>query len=199
MKTTVPAEKNRRQAVRVTDHLQLAVRLLSDEEFSDLKSKFDQGISLYNEEIMGEMAIYLGARGALTRIKEKDEDLAEYLLQIDTKMNRILQALQSGPSPLDNFRTVEVSISGSGLAFPWPESLANGSAVALNVILLPEQIHVYTIAKVVNSTKENEENYTIAVEYALLMDEDRENMIQHLFRCQQLALRNRRLQMEKNN
>ena len=68
----------------------------------------------------------------------------------------------------------------------------------MQIVLLPEYVHVYAIGKTVSCSRPADmpPEYTcrIACEFILIRDEDREAIIQHVFRRQKSALRNKRLQ-----
>ncbi len=183
--------RDRRRAVRIEDRVLLGVRPLSAEEYAAVAAAYEAGRSLYNQETLGDAYLYLGGHHALANLKEKDEDLAAFLLHLDFKLNRILDSLSEEPSPMSALRPRKVSLSGSGLAFVGSERHEPEARVALQLVLLPDYIHFYIVGRIV-SCQPLEDGFRTAVEFDLIMDEDRETIIQHLFRLQHLALRARR-------
>ena len=195
--TVIPADQNRRRAVRVNDRVLLSSRKIEQERFNVISDNYHNGISLYNQKEVGELAIYLGSQASLVRIREKDEDFANFLQYLDAKLSRILASVSKEPSPIDNLQPQETSLSGTGLAFFSKEQYVPGDFIELHLVLLPEYLYIYAIAKTISSAKvsaaESEYNSKVGCEFVLIMDEDRETLIQHLFKRQQLALRNQRL------
>ena len=201
MTSVVPAKENRRQAVRVTDRILLASKRINDEEYDAIVQCFSKGISLYNQEDVGEFALYLGAQAAIGKMREKDENLANFMQLLDAKVNRILAAVSKEPSPIDKLLAQEVNISGTGLAFLAPDKIAVGDMLELHLVLLPEYAHIYTVARAVSSHKPaeitSEYSCRVACEFDLIRDNDREAIVQHVFERQKSALRNRRLQKNR--
>ncbi len=191
MNSCFQGEANRRRAVRVEDRVLLGVRPLTTEEYERIAAGYHQGRSLYNQETLGDAYLYLGSHHALANLKEKDEDLAAFLLHLDFKLNQILNAVSDRPSPMAGLVARHVSLSGSGLAFVAEESYEPESRIEVQLVLLPDYLHFYIVSRVVFCRPEGD-GYRTAVEFDLIMDEDREAIIQHVFRLQHLALRVRR-------
>ena len=195
--TVVPVDQNRRQAVRVNDRVLLSSRKIEQERFKVIEQNYHNGISLYNQKEVGEISIYLGSQTSLARIREKNEDLANFLQHLDTKLSRVLAAVSKEPSPIDTLQPQEISLSGTGLAFFSGQQYSSGDLIELHLVLLPELLHLYAIARAVSAEKvaaaDFDFNFRVACEFVLIMDADRETLIQHLFKRQQLALRNKRL------
>lgn len=195
--TVIPADQNRRRAVRVNDRVLLSSRKIEQERFTVIADNYHNGISLYNQKEVGEIAIYLGSQASLARLREKDEDLANFLQHLDAKLSRVLASVSKEPSPIDTLQPQEASLSGVGLAFSAKEQYGAGDLMELHLVLLPEYLYIYALAKTMSCQKisaaESEFNFKVACEFVLIMDADRENLIQHLFKRQQLALRHQRL------
>jgi hypothetical protein len=197
MTRVVSADKNRRRAVRVHDRILVGSRKIDQQRYSILAENYRRGVSLYNLEEADELALYLGTRAALLKVREKDEDLADFLQHLDAKLNRVLALVSTEPSPLDRLDAQDVSISGTGIAFWSAEEIGPGDILGLQLVLLPQYAHIYTIAKVI-STEQPEDmpdqyKCRAACEYILMLDADRESIVQNVFKRQQLALRHNRL------
>ena len=191
------AETNRRGAVRITDRVLLACNRVTAEKFQAIAADYQNGISLYNQEGLADIQMYIGAESALGRIRDRDADLAEFLKHMDNKLNMVLKRVRNERTPLDDLKLQKVNLSGNGIAFPAGEEFKKDEIVELHLILLPTYIYIYGFAKVVSCEKmgkgQEKPLYRVGVEFALLMDEDQEKLIQHNFKQQSLALRNRRL------
>ncbi|MGV1099452.1 PilZ domain-containing protein [Thiovibrio sp. JS02] len=189
---------NRRQSVRITDRVLLAVNPVSPEKLQSVTEDFHHGISLYNQEKLADIQMFIGAQTALVKLRERDADLADFLQHLDNKMNMVLQRVKKEKSPLDALVLQKANISANGIAFQSDTPARLDDVFEVHVVLLPAYIYVYCFGRVVSceaATDEEEggEKFRIALEYALLTEEDREKIVQHNFKQQSLALRNRRL------
>lgn len=191
------AEVNRRGAVRVKDRVLLAFGRVPAEKYKAIATDYQNGISLYNQEGLADIQMYIGAESALNRLRERDTDLAEFLKHMDNKLNMVLKRVKGERTPFDDLKLQKVSLSGSGMAFPAPEEFRKNEMLELHIVLLPSYAYVYCFGQVVScealSKGQEKPFYRIGVEFALMMDEDQEKMVQHNFKQQSLALRNRRL------
>lgn len=189
---------NRRQSVRVTDRVMLAVHPVSAEKMQAVVDDFQQGISPYNQEGLADIQMFIGAQSALAKLRERDADLADFLQHLDHKMNMMLKQVKGGESPLDALIMRKANLSANGIAFCSDAPARLDEMVEIHVVLLPAYIYVYSFGKVIacDPAPEEEESdckFRVALEFDFLLDEDREKIIQHTFKQQSLALRNRRL------
>ncbi|HIJ90430.1 MAG: PilZ domain-containing protein [Desulfobulbaceae bacterium] len=189
---------NRRQSVRVTDRVMLAVHPVPSEKMQAVVRDFQQGISPYNQEGLADIQLFIGAQSALAKLRERDADLANYLQHLDNKMNMMLKQVSGGESPLDALVMRKSNLSANGIAFFTDTPAVLDEIVEIHLVLLPAYIYVYSFCKVIACDPASEEEETgckfrVALEFVFLLDEDREKIIQHTFKQQSLALRNRRL------
>jgi len=191
-----------RQAVRVTNRILFACHPVPQETFLQILDDFNNGISLYNRSELADVQIYIGAQSALARLKEKDEDLGAFLQHLDGKMNLLLKKVDQSPSLLDTLVLQRISIGANGLAFWTDREYAVDEIVEMQIVLQPEHIFIDCFGSVVQSIKcETEDDdlkqqYRISVNFKLIMDEDREELIHYNFKQQSLALKRRRLKKE---
>jgi len=185
-----------RKSVRASDRILFSFRPVDPDFYQKLVEDYKRGISVYRQEGIAELQMFAGAQGALDRLADRDEDMATVLRMLDRKLNFLIQKSAASGSPLERLHMHEVNISGSGLAFLNPEPLASGTMLEFYLILLPDYIFVYTVGEVVNAERVGDgeaPEYRIAASFSLIQEEDRERLIQHNFKQQSLALRNRRL------
>lgn len=192
---------NRRKSVRITDRVLLSVDTVAPERLQAVSEDFRQGIPLYNQEEFADFQVFVGAQGALARMRERDSDLGEFFQHLDNKMNMLLKRILGGKSPLDSLASQKINLSANGLAFYDEKPAAVDDLLEIHLVLLPGHSHVYCFGRVVACDPESAEEggknvFRIAVEFVLIMEEDRERVIQHNFKQQSLALRNRRLTPE---
>lgn len=189
---------NRRQSVRVTDRIMLAIHPVSEEKMQAIAKDFQQGISPYNQEGLADIQMFIGAQSALASLRERDADLADFLQHLDHKMNMMLKQVKGGESPLDVLVMRKANISANGIAFCGDAPARLDEIVEIHLVLLPSYTYVYSFGKIIacDPTSEGEDSdckFRVALEFTFLLDEDREKIIQHTFKQQSLALRNRRL------
>lgn len=193
---------DRRSSVRVTGRNLFAYKEIAEQTYAEYAKDFQDGISLYSQESLADMQIFVGAQSALGRLRDKDEDLADFLQHLDMKMNILLKKVDHGKTPLDDLKLRDLNLSGAGIAFIAPNEIAVGTFLEFRVVLLPNYLFIYAIGKVTKCetvSHEGEQHfYRVGAEFALIMDEDRERLIQHNFRQQSLALRNRRKQQDRD-
>ena len=192
----ITVDQDRRQAVRVMDRILFAYTPVSPDRHKIVSDDFSNGVPPYKQEEYADFQMYIGAQSALGRLREKDEILADLLQHMDNKINQVLDRLRDGDSPFDRLKFEEVDLSGTGLAFFSDKNMTPGAFMEYNIVLLPDYIYIYCFGEVVSSEKkENEAGRTIfriSSRFSVLMDEDREKLIQHNFKQQSLALRQRR-------
>jgi len=193
----IDIDNDRRNSVRVTGRNLFYCEPVSKDQVQQIVEDYKKGIPPYNQEGLAEIQVYIGAQRALARIKEKDNDLGEYLCHLDTKMNLMLKKLDTEGGLFSKMVMKELTMSGGGIDFIHNEDFETGKILALHISLLPDYAYIYALGRVKNCSLakevDGEKLYRIAAEYVLIMDEDRELIIQHNFKQQSLALRNRRL------
>jgi len=189
-------EVNQRQAVRITERVLLAYDSVPPARYKAIADAYTKGIPPYNQEELLDIQMYIGAQGALSRLRDRDKDLAAYLQHLDTKVNLLLKKLGGEESPFDRLKFQEVNLSGTGICFHSDRPMKNDEVVEFHVILLPEYTYVYCFGKVVDhqeaQTKDGKTVHRIHTKFILLMEEDQEKLVQHNFKQQSLLLRNRR-------
>ncbi len=188
---------NRRKSVRITDRILLAFEPVDRVRYETVYKDYKEGISLYNYSGVVDLQMFVSAQNALDRIRERDKDLAEFLQHMDTKINLLLRKVSKEKTPLDALELRKVTLSGSGICFRTDRSAEVDEILGFHIVLLPEHTYVFCFGSVVTCDKtgdpSTEDTYRVAAEFVLLTDEDREKIIQHNFKQQSLALRNKRL------
>jgi hypothetical protein len=185
--------QDRRQSVRVPDRILLSYSPVEAKRYESFRRDFENGIPLYNHEEFEEIRLYVNSREALTRLRDRDEDLAEFLQYLDNKLNLLLRGRRQAESPLDRLASHEVSLSSGGMAFVAGRPFEKDDRLELHLVLLPSYNYICCLGSVVNSQIIDQgRGHRISLRFSLLTDEDRERLIQHIFRLQSLALRHRR-------
>jgi len=133
----------------------------------------------------------------LANLRDRDGARADYFQHLDKKMNMMLRQIGGGESPLDALIMRKANLSANGIAFFTDTPARLDEIVEIHLVLLPAYIYVYSFGKVIacDPTPEEEESgckFRVALEFTFLLEDDREKIIQHTFKQQNLALRNRR-------
>ena len=190
-------EYDRRQAVRVTGRNLFYFQPVSQDRYAEIVKDFEAGIPPYNQEGLSDIQMFIGAQSALSRIKERDADLGDFLAHLDTKINLLLKKTMSSKTIFDKLSLYDLNLSGRGVSFITKNKVAEGDIIEIHIALLPTYSYVYCFGKVVtcssSPTQEGEVFYKVGAEFILIMEDDQEKLIQHNFKQQSLALRNRRL------
>ena len=175
----------------------LAVQPVSVEKMQGVVRDFKQGISPYNQEGLADIQMFIGAQSALAKLREKDADLADFLQHLDNKMSLMLKQVRGGESPLDALTMRKANLSANGIAFLTDTPLMLDEIVEIHLVLPPANIYVYSFGKVLACDPVSEEDliskFRVSLEFVFLLDEDLEKIIQHTFKQQSMALRNRNL------
>jgi hypothetical protein len=186
--------RNRRQAVRMTDRILFAYTPVQPERYEAVRRDFEKGIPPYQQDGLEDIRLHVGAQNSLVRLRARDEDLADFLHYLDTKLNLLLKEIRGGRSPFDQLTSENVSLSSGGMAFFTGRQLAAGEYLELHLVLAPNHIYLYCLGEVVDCDRKGggEKPFRVSVKFTLFTEEDREKLIQHLFKLQSLALRKRR-------
>ncbi len=181
----------RRRYFRINDSIAVSCRTLTDADthqpaILDHQTTIDEVIGNINGRVD-----YL-----LKQLCERDPEMGELVELFNRKLNHVADKLISHQH--DGVRAAhkvqEVNISACGMAMAADESLAVGTRLTLDLILLPVNVHVYTRAVIVESLPlHTGNNYYWRMEFTDMDSVMQEVLIQHLVQrqSQQLwALRN---------
>ena len=192
---------DKRQYVRIEAYLPVIYRRLSEEEYEEAKRRClerrlarDHAPPSILEEIDEEVL----RSPALLDAEGLDPAVARAFQAVDRKLNLLLRLLAEdrlNASDEGFFR--EVNLSGGGLRLTIPEQLRPGDKVELQITLpfCPPST-LLAVGRVVRVTPAAadaaEPGYETAFEFEEIHEEDREKIIQYVFRRQRQILRSRR-------
>lgn len=178
------------------DRILFSYTTVSPDRYKIVFDDFRNGVPPYKQKEYADFQMYIGAQSALSKLRERDKILADLLQHMDNKINQVLDKLRDGDSPFDRLNFQEVDLSGNGLAFFSDKEVKPGAFMEYNIVLLPDYIYIYGFGEIVSLERKRTEAggtiFRISLKFTVLMDEDREKLIQHIFRQQSLALRQRR-------
>jgi len=185
--------EERRRYYRITDHV-----ILKFQQVDEASAK--AGMARLQSDRMGRDQLrhaLLGMESRLldliTQIGRARPDFAEVLGLLNKKISlveRLVDATigDSGEDILDNLPS-EVNLSGAGVAFLSPREYPAGTLLELELVLLPRYDYIRAYGTVVKSEPDEAGGYHLAVDYTYIRNDDREEIIQHVFRKQHEDLR----------
>jgi hypothetical protein len=193
-------DNEKRKSVRITSRVLLEHRKITSEKLTEIKEDCDNGISLYNRKELADIQAYVGAQAALSRLYEKDKDLASFLRHLDAKLNLLLKKMDTEPSVLNKLTLQNINIGGHGVAYWTDEMHQKGDFVELHMIMPADSAYINCICEVVDSWEETDKKghkvFRVSLKYTLIMEHDREMLIQYNFKQQSMALQRKRLDQE---
>jgi len=180
------APEERREWIRIDDHLLLEYRL-ADSQSAVAPSAY----AAVTPDI-----IAAAVEKPTDELLERSGDilahaaLVPWMRKVDWLLNVILNTLaKSHPDCMDLARVTSVNISGGGIGFIVPERFNEGDKLSLKVIL-PPFTPIRTTAKVVRSTPDPQGyGFSLAAEFVDLAEDDQEHLIRHILQTQAERLR----------
>lgn len=132
----------------------------------------------------------------INQLKLRDPLIAELAEALNGKFNSVIQLLQDKQVLVRQlqYQIRAVTVSASGMAFLVDRDCSEWPAVELAIQLMPENIHIYSVAEVIDCPKVSEGAYKLQLEFKHLADSDRELLIQYVVRRQGELLRAQRKQ-----
>ncbi len=194
---SIVENNDKRQTVRVNSRILFAAKPISKEQYDKVKLDFNNGITIYNREELVDVRMFVGTQSSLAKIRERDEDMATFLQHIDAKIDMLLRETGKIPSVVDSLKLQDVNIGGNGLAFWSSEVYRKGDLLEFHIVLPCENVFLDCFGQVVKCQKDINAGQTcqrVSVSFVLIMEQDREELIQYNFRQQSLALKRRRME-----
>ncbi|MEQ5836899.1 PilZ domain-containing protein [Marinobacter sp. NFXS9] len=177
--------EERRRYYRVDDRVALRyIRLSDGESVAGELSDLSLRSRLADLELMLDQAL-----SKLTVAAPEVREVADLL-------NRKLDlALEGAGLGLDGERpatlvTRDVSLSGSGFAFPVDEAIEVGEMVLVDLLFHPERRTIRALARVVASGREDSDHY-LRLDIERITEADQELLMGHIMRLQSARLRQR--------
>ncbi|MEC4889522.1 MAG: PilZ domain-containing protein [Nitrospira sp.] len=181
----------RREWIRIDDHLLLEYRLVSDPPDAP-----PPGLSPVTEEMVS-AAINKPTADLLARSGEllAESTLLPWMMKIDWLMEVLLKAIaHTQPNSIAIARLTAVNISGGGISFASTRMFREDDHLALKIIL-PPFTPVHTVAKVIRAAPlPQNQGCDLATEFVDLSADNQEHIIRHIIHLQAERLRARRQQ-----
>ncbi|MFK7890276.1 MAG: PilZ domain-containing protein [Granulosicoccus sp.] len=187
---------NRRKSFRVNDALKLELRRLDAETLDEIVANFDIHRNKYCMKSHAKSQMDLN-QPRLLQIRKRQPEIAQYLeylelkvIELSEELEKIGRAKRSGESVgIES----EGDISAVGIRFRTTVDLAAGQHVELGIVLSTSEIHVMLVGEVVRVDPDDNINGSwISVRYKNIHNEDKEAIVRHLVKLQQLQLQTSR-------
>ncbi|MBF0622997.1 MAG: PilZ domain-containing protein [Magnetococcales bacterium] len=191
------AADQQREFVRVDDHIPLAWRLVSEADYAEMMTHFERNRQFPSKpENIAALLNTLDITDRLKNLERSDPHLAKILAKMDMKLNVLIQLFHPNnkEQPLVPRK---VNLSGSGIAI-WEEThnLKPGDVMEVRLALSNDalvSIECYT--RVIRVFENNEDGMDkIACKFDPILTQDRERLIQHIFKRQAELIRTTRTQ-----
>ena len=184
--------KERRDDVRGDFTFQIKYKIMTTEEFEDLK-RFDEEI--FSSSNKGHSVDIIASE--ISTESTVNAALINYVLQIDEKLDQILELLSKDRSVAAPFLPgLGKNISGSGMQIVTEQPVESGQIIKAKFFLskLP-LVFMDIFGKVIRVVQEDEDGrvlYKVGIKFFDLNISDREKIIASVFQKQREALRKRK-------
>ena len=196
-------QEERRRYFRVTDHVGLSVKTLSESE----RELSIAGNSNKPEDMLAK--IDTAIRKLNSSIKKRDEELGMVLSLLNKKLDLLVLGENHGASIPGGtqFKNELVNISACGIAFPWHKKFSLNQSLELGIKLHPSEEIIIVMASVVSSDRRDafsadlsdEERdelvrapYWVRVNFEDIGQAGQELLVQHVIKRQTQELQRRR-------
>lgn len=121
----------------------------------------------------------------LFQIKELSRPLAEYLHNLNRKIELLGQELMADQKPTPPSKTLlQVNLSEGGVAFGSTNALAAGSYICLRIVFLPSNAGLILFAKIIRCEPSNTGEFQIAAKFHRITDLQQQLIGQQIMRAQ---------------
>lgn len=184
----------RRSYFRIDDNIALACKPVSVDQVKSACAEHFFPVSR-SLKVMSELK-KIDAENALIlpQIKENNRDLAEYLYNLNRKIDAISVQLSDDIKPPAQVKSLTtVNLSEGGIAFGHPSPLAIGQYIALQLVFLPSFATVALFANVIRCDPSDANEFEIAAQFEAPTSDQQHVIGQQIMRSQ-LAERRRQTQ-----
>lgn len=121
----------------------------------------------------------------LFQIKELSRPLAEYLHNLNRKIELLGQQLMTDQKPSPPSKTLrQVNLSEGGIAFGSSNSVKVGDFIALRIVFLPSNAGLILFARVIRCEPSNTGEFQIAAKFHRITDVQQQLIGQQIMRAQ---------------
>lgn len=185
-------ERNRRESFRIDDTVTLGIRPLDRQslesicaDFNAYRLRFCMKSHLQNHHVV--------KRPKLTRIRKSNPEIAEYLESLEMQIGTLAERLDQLNDSTDNSKKISglVNLSSSGIRFRTELPLLKGQMIEVGMALSTLNSQVVMLGKVVRVESRPKNMLAVSIRYTHIHPEDKEAVVRHMARLQQLELQGR--------
>lgn len=183
----------KRNYFRIDDVAILHYTVISEDTYSDRQNNDDQ-LLIDKLTLKARFDCISREMQPLYRVIEAGSpEIAQYLSAIDKKLNLLSEYyVEIAMSDMD-MSPQRLNLGAGGIAFNSPSPVMSGSYLELRLVLLPEHIGIFSYARVVNCTRNNNDpekgSYNISAEFENLSDDVRDIITRHVLGKEQASIR----------
>ncbi len=186
---STPEADDRREYYRIEDTIALDFRLLSGPE-AQPSSVLNDSSPLFN--LLSDLHLLdYESQHLLRHISERDRTLASYLKVINKRIDLLGQALTQNLLQ-DIGQPRQVTLSEGGAGFMCNQALAEGSHLALKMVLMPQALGLLLRAQVIHCQALSDGQYEVGTEFEALTEAQRQLLARHILQKQALQRRQAR-------
>ena len=186
---STPEADDRREYYRIEDTIALDFRLLSGPE-AQPSSVLNDSSPLFN--LLSDLHLLdYESQHLLRHISERDRTLASYLKVINKRIDLLGQALTQNLLQ-DIGQPRQVTLSEGGAGFMCNQALAEGSHLALKMVLMPQALGLLLRAQVIHCQALGDGQYEVDTEFEALTEAQRQLLARHILQKQALQRRQAR-------
>ncbi|WP_163833928.1 PilZ domain-containing protein [Spartinivicinus ruber] len=183
---------DRRDFYRIDDIVAMSYQVMDDSYQPDSKHFPFNGEAEIFHLSSNLQTLESEAHHLLRIINDKNRAIAQYLKNIDRRLQLMGNAVASCSSELLNLPKVKVSLSESGISFDHAESLPADQFIAIKLVLLPSHTGLLISGKVVKCDK-IKTGYHYRITFKHILEPDRQLLAKHIIQYQ---AKQRRQQLE---
>jgi c-di-GMP-binding flagellar brake protein YcgR len=193
MLTDASPSAERREFFRINDTVLIEFQPITATEAEQLSYALKDPLHSGNNQEKSQLRTIQMAFNHLTdSISQHNRDIARALRLLDQKINLINHAVQRSQNKAEENQSIDVNLSGGGIAFMAPSQINEKSAVEVKIELQPSGTYIHTLANVISCTKEDDSlaaPYFLRLAFTDMSEIDRSLLIKHILTRQAESIR----------
>ncbi len=186
-------DSNRRKSFRIDDTVTLRIRALDGKSFQNISDDFDAFRLRFS--IKSHMQNQRDVRKPqLIRIKKTAPDVAEYLESLEAQFTQLAERIDqvSDVSGGCEEFSCRANLSSEGIRYISDHEPLQGQFLEVAMELSSSNTQVMMLGEVLRVEQCKDATFAVSVTYTHIHSDDREAIVRHMARLQQLALQARR-------
>jgi hypothetical protein len=184
---------NKRRAYRLDDRIQVWFHALDEASLGIITGDFEQYRKSYclKSHFINQREFW---QPRFLMLKKRDNDVASYIEHLEQQIIELAERMASS-AMIDrrvSKQLLDVNISADGIRFDTRETLAVGQYLELGLDLSTNDTQILLLGRVVRAEPALKGSQCVSIEFIHIHDEDRESLVRHMARVQQLQLQARR-------